>query len=563
MNKAARKAVNLSVLKRHDPNIAEIIDTSSYVVVYQFDESSQSWPFYIENFCCDRSTTPTYGFFIMNRLSIENFMVDLTGDLALQLTSDYIIYSDDQNIHGIWIYEAQDRDRIGKCLVDCCNRARQGSNSMASKPTLSRSNEQDGHPSQAHAQTQYRGQPQQQKQQQMFPTQASAEVADDPLTRMLAAAMNKAKVSETSGLPTGSEYSTLADARNQPRTTSQPTVSTRPTHSTSSVPALSPTSPNGSAARPAPLQRTTSETPSESSRSNVPDFLLAILAKEQNNSPKQPSMRSREGSSTSIGAGSVTGMAGKGPEESRHQSLLDALTNRRDSQQSDYHKSPPQQARTTVLSTELLPPSVLPSGLYSTSATSNQNRPSSIGSTSTETPAPPAPAPGPVGPATGSPTPMFVSTPIMNRPGGLPTHPSPMQMPMAPFMHGPMNGGPPMFPPPPPPPFMNQGMPPPSGQLPPPPPAPNMYPGMLPPPGASFPVDALRASMGAMGYLQQQPGFIPPPQGNGGAAGGSNGEGDSVMSKQEFAKRVLELVQSDPQFMDAFYANYTNMLARR
>lgn len=43
MNKSARKAVNLSVLQRHDPHITDIIDSSSYVVVYKFDEASQAW----------------------------------------------------------------------------------------------------------------------------------------------------------------------------------------------------------------------------------------------------------------------------------------------------------------------------------------------------------------------------------------------------------------------------------------------------------------------------------------------------------------------------------------
>ncbi|KAF8939855.1 hypothetical protein BGZ58_008483 [Dissophora ornata] len=104
MNKAARKAVNLSVLQRHDPHISDIIDSSSHVVVYKFDEDSQAWP--------------SYGFFIMNRLGLENLMVDLTGDMALQLTSDYIIYRDEKDIHGIWIYEPSDRDRMGETLLE-------------------------------------------------------------------------------------------------------------------------------------------------------------------------------------------------------------------------------------------------------------------------------------------------------------------------------------------------------------------------------------------------------------------------------------------------------------
>jgi len=32
----------------------------------------------------------------MNRLGLDNLMADLTGDMALQLTSDYLIYRDEK-----------------------------------------------------------------------------------------------------------------------------------------------------------------------------------------------------------------------------------------------------------------------------------------------------------------------------------------------------------------------------------------------------------------------------------------------------------------------------------
>ncbi|KAG9060917.1 hypothetical protein KI688_007874 [Linnemannia hyalina] len=119
MNKSARKAVNLNVLQRHDPHISDILDSSSYVVVYKFDEDSQAWVRLFSMFCRESlSTLPSYGFFIMNRLGIDNMMADLTGDMALQLTSDYIIYRDEHDIHGIWVYEPADRDRIGEKLME-------------------------------------------------------------------------------------------------------------------------------------------------------------------------------------------------------------------------------------------------------------------------------------------------------------------------------------------------------------------------------------------------------------------------------------------------------------
>ena len=40
MDQTARKTVNLSVLRRHDQSIVEIVDSSSYVVVYKFDKGA-------------------------------------------------------------------------------------------------------------------------------------------------------------------------------------------------------------------------------------------------------------------------------------------------------------------------------------------------------------------------------------------------------------------------------------------------------------------------------------------------------------------------------------------
>ncbi|CAG8809430.1 14965_t:CDS:2, partial [Gigaspora margarita] len=106
MDPLARKAVNLNVLRRHDENIVEIIDSSSYVVVYKFDHEQSAWP--------------AYGFIIMNRLGIDNFMAPLTDSMELEFKDEYIIYrTDDDNIHGIWVFETKDRERIRKQLWEC------------------------------------------------------------------------------------------------------------------------------------------------------------------------------------------------------------------------------------------------------------------------------------------------------------------------------------------------------------------------------------------------------------------------------------------------------------
>nr|KAJ3414521.1 hypothetical protein HK105_001753 [Polyrhizophydium stewartii] len=92
---AARQSINLGVLRRHDPFIVGILDTSSHVTVYTFDLQTQSWSKRgIEGvmFVFQRSAQPIYGFFVMNRLGTDNLIVSLTGDLQFQTLGDYLIY---------------------------------------------------------------------------------------------------------------------------------------------------------------------------------------------------------------------------------------------------------------------------------------------------------------------------------------------------------------------------------------------------------------------------------------------------------------------------------------
>ncbi|KAJ3291208.1 hypothetical protein HK104_006268 [Borealophlyctis nickersoniae] len=95
MDPTARHAVNLNVLRRHDALITAILDSSSHVVVYNFDSRTQSWTKKgIEGtmFIFQRSAEPLYGIFVMNRLGMENLVASLNPDMEVQLLGDYVIY---------------------------------------------------------------------------------------------------------------------------------------------------------------------------------------------------------------------------------------------------------------------------------------------------------------------------------------------------------------------------------------------------------------------------------------------------------------------------------------
>ncbi|KAI9347611.1 hypothetical protein BDR26DRAFT_799523 [Obelidium mucronatum] len=114
---------NLRVLRRHDDKISAILDSTSHVVVYEFDEGKQSWTKRgIEGtlFIIERDNTLKHRMMILNRLGLENLEVDLNADIEFQLTGDYVIYRDpsQEHVQGLWIYEAQDRTRLSESLQE-------------------------------------------------------------------------------------------------------------------------------------------------------------------------------------------------------------------------------------------------------------------------------------------------------------------------------------------------------------------------------------------------------------------------------------------------------------
>ncbi|KAJ3263575.1 mRNA-decapping enzyme 1B [Chytriomyces hyalinus] len=125
MDYQERKAHNLKVLKRHDPLVTDILDSTSHVVVYDFDEAKQSWNKKgIEGtlFIVQRNSRVRHRMLILNRLSLDPFDVDLMDTIEFQVTGDYVIYRDpaQDSVQGLWIYEPEDRIRLAESLQEKC-----------------------------------------------------------------------------------------------------------------------------------------------------------------------------------------------------------------------------------------------------------------------------------------------------------------------------------------------------------------------------------------------------------------------------------------------------------
>ena len=137
-------ALNLRVLRRHNPNILSLIDKSSYCVVYTFDTVNQSWTkagyegtLFIYSQRAHLVQTRKgeeqggeYGFCVLNRLTLDNFWGEINGGDIL-LEGKFIItrsliggttscrmdgLTGTAEVFGLWLYEEEDTPRIYSIL---------------------------------------------------------------------------------------------------------------------------------------------------------------------------------------------------------------------------------------------------------------------------------------------------------------------------------------------------------------------------------------------------------------------------------------------------------------
>ncbi|SPC65993.1 related to decapping enzyme [Ustilago sp. UG-2017b] len=116
----ARSNFNLKVLRRHDPSIVGIIESASFVVLYNYN-SGEWTKTGVEGplFLFRRRLPPYNGFFLMNRNGLENFSADVTPEDDLDITPEFIIYRPEttNEVYGIWVFEPNQRMSVGDKLL--------------------------------------------------------------------------------------------------------------------------------------------------------------------------------------------------------------------------------------------------------------------------------------------------------------------------------------------------------------------------------------------------------------------------------------------------------------
>ncbi|OUM62614.1 hypothetical protein PIROE2DRAFT_11047 [Piromyces sp. E2] len=82
-----------------------------------------------------RTKEPNTGFLVMNRLTPDNLIVYITSNMEIEITGDFVIYKTaDDDVNGLWIYEAKDRERVGKLLQEEVKQEKNRSKMMKSSP---------------------------------------------------------------------------------------------------------------------------------------------------------------------------------------------------------------------------------------------------------------------------------------------------------------------------------------------------------------------------------------------------------------------------------------------
>lgn len=113
--------LNLSVLKRHDPSIIDVLSVANFAVVYLFSPTSQQWEKCgVEGtmFVCELqpqdlpgSAIPVnrYSVLVLNRKGLDNFSTELFSSDDVEITDEYVILQVEAedgtpSIYGLWIF---------------------------------------------------------------------------------------------------------------------------------------------------------------------------------------------------------------------------------------------------------------------------------------------------------------------------------------------------------------------------------------------------------------------------------------------------------------------------
>jgi mRNA-decapping enzyme 1B len=141
VNEQARMEANLRLLQRSTDNtITNILGTATHVVLYKFQQSTQSWEKSNVEGSLFLAVRPMgYLLLILNRNSPENYQLSVNKDFQLQHKDPYLIFKQHEEgatvIRGIWFPDAQERAIMNGLLTQVLQLLRTNPPVSAPAPT--------------------------------------------------------------------------------------------------------------------------------------------------------------------------------------------------------------------------------------------------------------------------------------------------------------------------------------------------------------------------------------------------------------------------------------------
>ncbi|XP_037088274.1 mRNA-decapping enzyme 1A-like, partial [Pollicipes pollicipes] len=98
-DRVGSQQMNLTAVRRHDPYVADIVDSATQVAVYEYNSPASEWQktdMQGALFVYKRSGPPYHSFMVLNRLNTKNLLQPLTKELEFQLQAPFLLYRTSQ-----------------------------------------------------------------------------------------------------------------------------------------------------------------------------------------------------------------------------------------------------------------------------------------------------------------------------------------------------------------------------------------------------------------------------------------------------------------------------------
>lgn len=133
--------LNLLVLRRYCPDVEGIVQIAPFAVVYSFSPETQGWEKIGTEgtlFVCQLAgpSHTRYSVIILNRKSLDNFIVELVSAENVEITESYVILQTpetdgSEQIYGIWMFSEENvkpstQDVVAMAIEECAMRAEEG-----------------------------------------------------------------------------------------------------------------------------------------------------------------------------------------------------------------------------------------------------------------------------------------------------------------------------------------------------------------------------------------------------------------------------------------------------